>query len=477
MPVSLDLAINLRGVMFAAGMSLLAALFFGLAPARQALRADVARMLHGQYATAGRDRLRMRQGLVVAQIALALAVTITAGLFVRSLAAASRIDTGFRTADVDVITLDLSLMNPAGNASSPSPGNASNSNNSDSGPILLMNRIVDRIQTIGGVEAVGHARMVPLDGGSFGIGRVRVPGASEAALARLNDDNWDVVSPDYFRSIGLPLIAGRAFTHDDRADRPLVAVVNETFAKIAWPGAGQSAIGQRIWQSSGGNASKNGVEDEGRPLIIVGVIKDAKYRTIGEASRAFIYVPFAQQPQTHVELFVKRAAGQSIERDVRMAIGSIEPNLPVVRIQSFDDAASAGLFPQRLAAWIAGAAGMIGIFLAALGLYGLAAYLVAQRAREIAIRMALGATRRDVRSMVMSQAVRLGIAGSIAGLLLVVALGEVTKNVNLLLGVTPTDPSTLIAMSTLMLAVLFAATWVPARRATATNPAAALRGE
>jgi predicted permease len=458
MPVALELSVSLRGLTFAGGVSLLAGLIFGLAPARQALRPDVARMLHGYTSTAGRERLRLRQGLVAVQIALALAVTITAGLFVRTLLTASRIDSGFSTANVDVITLDTSLAGVTGSRAVP-----------------LMDRVVDRVRAIGGIESAGHARMIPLEGGSFAIGRVRVPGASDAALARLNDDNWDVVSPDYFQSVGLPVVGGRAFNSDDREGRPLVAIVNESFARIAWPG--RSAVGQRIWQVRGGARTKDGAPNEGRPLEIVGVVKDAKYRTIGESPRAFIYVPFAQQPQTHVELFVKRAAGRSIERDVRAALGSVAPDLPVVRVQSFDEAAAAGLFPRRLAAWVAACAGVIGIFLAALGLYGLAAFLVAQRTREIAIRMALGATQRDVRSMVLSQAARLGAAGSLAGVLLAVVIGRLTQNANLLLGVTPTDPATLTVMSALMLAVLFAATWMPARRAMSTSPAAALRGE
>jgi predicted permease len=461
MPVALDLSVSLRGLMFAGGVSLIAGLIFGLAPARQALRPDVARMLHGQTSTAGRDRLRLRQGLVIAQIALALAVTITAALFARTLIAAARIDSGFRTANVDVITFDTSLAGATGSRAVP-----------------VIERVVDRIRAIGGVESAGHARMIPLEGGSFAIGRVRVPGVSDEGLARLNDDNWDVVSPDYFRSVGLPVVDGRAFDEDDREGRPLVAIVNETFARIAWPGSGRSAIGQRVWQVQGGERTKDGALNEGRPLEIVGVVKDAKYRTIGESPRAFIYVPFAQQPQTHVELFVKRAAERrSIERDVRAAVASVAPDLPIVRIQSFDAAAAAGMLPRRLAAWVAAAAGIIGILLAGLGVYGLAAFVVTQRTREIAIRMALGATHRDVRSMVLSQAARLGAAGSVAGVGLAVMLGRFTQNVNLLLGVTPTDPATLTVTCALMLAVLFAATWMPARWATSTDPARALRGE
>jgi hypothetical protein len=248
-----------------------------------------------------------------------------------------------------------------------------------------------------------------------------------------------------------------------------VAIVNEAFARVAWPG--RSAVGQRFWQTDGRR------KDEGRPIEVVGVAKDAKYRTIGEASRTFVYVPFAQHPQTRVELFVRHAPGLSVTEDVRAAITSVEPGLPIVLIQTLEQATAFGLLPQRVAAWTAASVGSIGICLAALGLYGLAAFLVAQRTREIAIRMALGASPRDVRSMVLGQATRLAGIGTILGLALAAGLGQIVQSLSLLVGVQPFDPLTFGAAAALMSAVLFAASDLPARRAASTDPAGALRGE
>lgn len=174
---------------------------------------------------------------------------------------------------------------------------------------------------------------------------------------------------------------------------------------------------------------------------------------------------------------MRHRVGLSVSRDMRTAIGSVEPGLPVVAVQSFDDAVALPLLPQRLAAWVTGSAGAVGIFLAALGLYGLAAFLVAQRTREIAICMALGASRRDVRQMVLGQAARLGAVGAVAGLALGSRLGLVIQSLSLLIGVPPFDPATVGGMTVLISAVLLAASYLPARRAASMNPAVALRAE
>lgn len=258
------------------------------------------------------------------------------------------------------------------------------------------------------------------------------------------------------------------FTVIGRDGRPSVAIVNEQFARLAWPG--RSAIGQRFWQTING-------QGEGRSFDIVGVVKDARYRTVSESHRAFVYVPFAQHPQNRVELFVKHRAGVNIEKDVLSAIHRADRDLPVVLIQSFDEAVALGLFPQRIAAWIAGSAGAIGIVLAALGLYGVAAFLAAQRTREIAIRMALGASTRDIRSMVLGQAAVLGAAGTVLGTVLAWAFGRVVDGLHLLIGVASTDAITFGGTIVFMGMVLIAASYVPARRATSIDPAAVLRGE
>lgn len=450
-PIHLDLMPGFSAVAFAMGLSFVAALVFGLAPARHALAAELAPFLHGASSTAGRDRRRLRQGLVVAQVALSLGLAITAGLFVRTLHAASDIDSGFRTAGVEVVSIDTTLVNASG-----------------ADAVSVVARVSDGLRTAPGVEAVGYARMIPLQGGGFGLGGVRVPGLSDRARARLEETDWDVVSPEYFRAVGLSIVRGRAFTRADRDDRPRVAIVNETLARIAWPGG--SPIGQRFWQT-------RGPDDVGPPLEVVGIVSDAKYRTLGEPQRPFVYVPFAQHPQTQVEMFVRHSLGRSPAADLRVAIAAVEPALPIVAIQSFEAATAMGLLPQRLAAWITSSAGGIGIVLAALGLYGLVAFTVAQRSREIAIRMSLGASRRDICGMVLSQAGRLGAIGSVLGLAVAATLALVVGRLHLLVGVASFDPVAFVASTLLMAAVLLAATYLPARRAGSLDPASTLRSE
>jgi predicted permease len=449
-PIDLDFNVTARMLQFGAGVSLATGVLFGLAPARHALKTDVSQLLQGQSVTAARERMRIRHGLVVAQVALSLAIVITAGLFVRSLRAAASIDSGYTTENVAIVFVDTTLAGAM-----------------DQQAVALIERVVERIRTVPGIEAVGHARMIPLQGGHIALGGVRVPGVDETTMARLADSSWDIVSPDYFRTVGLSIMRGRGFDARDRDGLPRVAVVNETFARLAWPDG--SAIGQRFMQVLS--------QDKVVPVAVIGIVKDAKYRMIGDGARPHIYVPFAQQPRTHVELFIRHQPGIGVGNAVRAAINTVEPNMPVVSIQSFDEASGLGLLPQRLAAWVAGVVGAVGVFLAALGLYGLAAFLVAQREREIAIRIALGASHRNVRTMVLGEAARLGLAGTAIGALLAWALGRVIQSLSLLVGVQPDDPITFAAVTLFMGLVLFAASYLPARRAASTDPAVALRAQ
>jgi predicted permease len=449
-PIDLDFHVTARMLLFGAGVSLATGVLFGLAPARHALKTDVSQLLQGQSVTAARERLRIRHGLVIAQVALSLAIVITAGLFVRSLRAAASIDSGYKTENVAIVFVETTLAGAH-----------------DQQAVALIERVVERIRTVPGIEAVGHARMIPLQGGNIALGGVEVPGLDQTATARVADSSWDIVSPDYFMTVGLSILRGRGFDARDRDGLPRVAVVNETFARLAWPDG--SAIGQRFMQVLS--------QDKVVPVAVIGIVKDAKYRKIGDGARPHIYVPFAQQPRTHVELFIRHQPGMSVGNAVRAAINTVEPNMPVVSIQSFDEASGLGLLPQRLAAWIAGVVGAVGIFLAALGLYGLAAFLVAQREREIAIRIALGASHTAVRSMVLGEAARLGAAGTAVGALLAWGLGRVIQSLSLLVGVHAGDPLTFAAVSVLMGIVLFAASYLPARRAASTDPAVALRAQ
>ena len=273
------------------------------------------------------------------------------------------------------------------------------------------------------------------------------------------------MSPEYFDTIRMDIVEGRAFLESDRVTAPWVAIINETFARQAWPG--QSAIGRTMFQDMGDN--------EKRALQVVGVARDAKYRYISSNNAPFIYVPMSQQPLTEIQFYVRHAPGRQVGQEIRTAMAQVEPSVPIVMLQSFDDATALGLLPQKLAAWIAGSVGTIGVFLAALGLYGLMAFLVAQRTREIAIRMALGASNGDMRTMVLRQAGTLGAIGGVIGLALAAGIGTLSQV--LLVGVPPIDPVSFGGTALLFLVVLAMAAWTPAARAAQTDPATALRLE
>ena len=447
--INLDLSVNLRVVGYTFGIALVSSAVFGLAPARHALGTDLAPMLHGANATADRTRFRLRNTLVVAQVALSLMLVVTAFLFLRTLQAAAHADPGFHTANIDVASVDVAL-----------------SGYREQAAVALSDRFMDRLRGVSGVTSVAVSRMVPLQGSGFGLGAARIPG--RPALPEGSDTveaDWNIVSPDYFDTIGMRIVEGRGFQSTDRHGATFVAVVNERFAKNAWPG--QSAVGHRFMQELG--------QQEERAVEVVGVARDAKYRYISEAARAFIYVPMAQQPTSELTFFIKHEPSRLIAPEVRAAVAQVESSVPIVLMQSLDEATAIGLLPQKLAAWIAGGVGGIGIFLAALGLYGLMAFLVTERTREIAIRMALGATNQDVRRMVLTQAARLGASGAVIGLALAATIGMLAQS--LLVGVGPIDPLSFAGTALLFTLVLGLAGWMPATRAAATDPATALRAE
>lgn len=450
-PVALQLSVTMRGVAITAGVSLVAALVFGLVPARYALRLDLAAMLHGYSSTMSRDRLRMRHLLVAAQVAMSVALVITAGMFVRSLHAASRADLGFRTAGVDVVTLDTTLAGPAG-----------------ADPRPLIAQIVERLRMLQGVEAVGHAFRIPLVSGTYSRGSIRIPDGDTREESPVRHANWDVVSPEYFRAIGLPLLQGRDFSSADRDGGPDVAIVNETFARLAWPRG--SAIGRRFVQTAQ-------QPQHDRVHEVIGIVRDSPYQSIGEAPRPVVYALFAQHPLTHVELFVRHTPGSSRAADIRRVIDEVRPALPVVAVQSFADAAAFALLPRRAAASIAGGGGALGLYLSAIGLYGLIAFVLAQRSREFAVRIALGASPAQVKSLVIRQMLPLAVAGGVVGFALAAALGSIIRARGLFVDLPAVDPLTAGTAGLLVAAVLLASTLLAARRTGSIDPVRSLRGE
>jgi predicted permease len=451
LPIALNLhfTVNARVLAFAFGVALLTGLVFGLAPARHALDTDLAPMLHGANATADRRRFRLRNALVTAQVALSLMLVVTALLFLRSLERAATTDPGFQTESIMIASVDVSL-----------------SGYRDQQAFELLSRFTERLRTIPAVESVANARMIPLQGSGFGLGGIRVPGAHSGTSddGRFEAD-WDIVSTQYFDTVNMRIVEGRPFRDSDRPGSPEVAVVSETLAKQIFPG--QSAVGRSFFRRE--------TETEEIEVRIVGVAKDAKYRYISSPPAPFIYMTQAQLPQPEVNFYIRHAPGAPIAKEIRTVMAQVEPSVPIVMLQSFDDAAAIGLLPQKLAAWIAGSVGSIGIFLAALGLYGLMAFLVAQRTREIAVRMALGASNRDMRSMVLRQAGTIGAIGGVIGLVLAAGTGTLAQV--MLVGVAPVDPVSFGSTALLFVVVLAIAAWMPASRAAATDPATALQAE
>jgi predicted lysophospholipase L1 biosynthesis ABC-type transport system permease subunit len=242
-------------------------------------------------------------------------------------------------------------------------------------------------------------------------------------------------------------------------------MINETMAARLWPG--DNPIGRQLIQEVS--------RTEERTLQIVGVTRTAKSASISEAPQNFIYVPLAQQFMSDVTFFVRHAGESARLADLRQAVVAFNPNLPVIHMQTLEQATTLALLPQRLAAWIASSVGTLGLLLAALGLYGMTAFSVAQRAREIALRMALGATRESVLSLVLRQAGRLALVGTAIGLALAAGVSQLLGG--LLVGVGGIDPFAFGAATMLLMLVLLAATWVPARRAAGMDPMRALRAE
>jgi predicted permease len=451
-PVALELRIDPRVTLFAFLLAAFTAVLFALLPAVQATRFEVAAALHGHGATADRRRSWLRQSLVAGQVAMALLLLVAAGLFLRSLQEAANVELGFNVDNVDLVTIDARV----------------GGYQTDAEGVRLMEALTERFRTVPGVSAVGAARMVPLFGGRLGLGGLRVPGYAGRDGSDRVDADWDSVSAGYFETVEMAIVRGRPFDARDRQGAARVAIINETFAAQVWPG--QDPIGRQLLQQAG----PPGTTAE-RPLEVIGVVRDAKHGSISDEGRNFIFVPLAQQFMSELNFFVRREGSASRLAELRQAVMAFDPNLPVIHTQTFEQATTLALLPQRLAAWIAGTVGTIGLLLAALGLYGLTAFSVAQRGREIAVRVALGATRRSVMSLVLGQSGRLAVVGTLAGLALALAVSQLLTS--MLVGIGAADPLAFGVATVVMTGVLLVATWAPARRAAETDPMRALRAE
>lgn len=448
-PVAFDPVLDWRVLGFALAMSLAAGLTAGLVPAGQATRLELVGALKTDAGAEGWRRLRLRSGLVVAQLAFSLLLLVGAGLFLRALVHARAIDPGFEPHGVELSSLDLGLANLE-----QGPGRA------------FANQLVERAAALPGVEAAAMALDLPLDGGSFGLGALQVQGRQpppgpDGRVPEGWDADWNVVTPGYLGLLRIPLVEGRDFTAADRDGAPDVAIINQTLAQTLWPG--QSAIGKTF-----GN--------DGRVVTVIGVSRDAKNRSLSESPRGFVYVPLAQRYWGRMTLLVRLADGQaSVAGTVRRIVGELHPALPVVDQQTLSDYTAMALFPQRVALYVAGSLGIVALLLAVLGIYGVTAYTVASRTRELGIRLALGAERGRVVRLVLREGVGLATIGAGVGLLGAAAVTRLLSG--MLYGVSATDPVAFGGGALLLVGAALVASWVPARRAARVDPMVALRAE
>jgi len=447
-PVSLDLGIDFRVLLFTLLVSLATGLLFGLVPALQASKTDVLPALKND-SPAGTQRSRTRSAFVIAQIAISLVLLITASLFLRSLRNAGSIDLGFHPEGVETVTFDLDTQGYK-----------------EARGREFYREIQQRVAALPGVQSVSLARMVPLNGSNMKV-RVNVAGVGapeeQNTMVGLN-----VVDTGYFETMELPVLRGRGFSDSDKAGSPAVAVINETMARRFYPGGDVSAAVGKTF---------SGLESvESGRVEIIGVVKDGKYDTLGEDPQPFVYRPYQQSYSGEMTMHIRtRTDPAGVLAGVRREVTSLDKDLPLLNVMPLTEQIGVSLLPLRVAATVGGTLGLVGLLLAAIGIFGIVNYSVSQRTREIGIRMALGARTWDVLRMVMRQGLLLAVVGVAIGLVISFALTRALGS--LLYGVGATDPIVFIGTSLLLVSVAFIASYQPARRATKVDPLVALRYE
>ena len=436
-----------RGVLaFAALLSAATGIAFGIIPAFQVSRLDAADTLKGTTGGADRRGARTRHILVASEVALSLLLLAGAGLLGRTLLNLERVDVGFvaeRTLVMEISLPDTRYPNEAAQ-------------------IAFFWRTIDALKSIPGVRAAAAGSTLPLTGNDMGIG-FRVEGRPVRDEDHTNAA-YHAVSPDYFSTMGIRTIRGRGFTDRDDEHAPLVLVISETMARTYFPG--EDPIGRRVaigYHSTG-------------PREVIGVVADVKESELSEKAQPEMYAPFAQTPWPFFSVVVRTDRDPApLTPALRAAITRLDPEQPPGDVQALTHYVRLATAQPRFTATLAMAFAAIATLLAGLGIYGVLAYGVAQRRREIGIRMALGAQAGDVRRLVVTQAALLGVAGLAAGVAAALVLTRALSS--LLFGVTAYDPSTFGAVSALLMAVVAAAAYLPARRATRVDPMIALRAD
>jgi predicted permease len=441
-PTEIELALkpDVRVLAFTIAIAAVTGVLFGLAPALGATRPDLVPALKERL-----GRSRLARAFVVAQVALSLILLVTAGLFLRSLDKALNVDPGFDPINRIALSFDLGIQGYT-----------------DRQRGTFYARLLERVRALPGVESASLASPLPLSGRMVGTA-VSLEGVDPDAGAV--PVSFAAMAPGYFKTLGIPLVRGRDFAAGDGPGAPPVVVVNQTLARRLWPD--QDPLGRRL--------KMYGHDEPYREVI--GVARDGKYDELTESPRNFLYLPERQRADlSDIALVVKTAGDpRPLAGALSAAVHELDPTLPIFRLETLEQSLVNRLDKERGASSLLGVFGTLALLLAALGLYGVMAYAVAQRTREIGIRVALGAGQADVLRQFVGEGLRLAVVGVVIGLALSVGLTRIIAR--FLYGVAATDVATFAAGAVLLCVVGVAASWFPARRATRVDPMVALRAE
>jgi predicted permease len=441
----LDLSVDWRVLGFTLGVSLLTGLLFGLAPALQATRLNLLPALKAEAGVYGprRRRIALRDVLVIAQLAMSLVLLVSAGLFVRSLRQALTFDPGFTTENLLAASLET-----RGARLSEQQGRE------------FYQQTLERVGSLPGVQSVTLSMFVPLGGG--GARRMITLEGYEPQPNEDTELNTNTIGLNYFSTMGIPIVAGRDFDKQDREGSPLVVIVNEELARRYYGG---NAVGKRL--QIGSNVPSR---------EIVGVARTAKYRNLREPSLPFIYIPFGQEYLSGMALLVRtKGDPEEIVGSLHNEMRALNKDVPLFSVQTMSERIDGQLAADRMIAVLLSVFGGGALLLAAIGIYGVMGYAVAQRTHEIGIRLALGAEQRDILRLIVGQGMVLIAIGAGIGLAITLAATQVLKS--LLFGVSATDPLTFASVIVVLVGVALLACYLPARRATKVDPLEALRYE
>jgi predicted permease len=447
-----EVGVDRAVVSFAAALSLLTTALFGAFPALQTSRRATAQALRrGSRGILTGGRGDLRGALVVGQVALAMVLLAGSALLLRSFARLRRVDPGFRTENALAFRVSL-----------PDSAYAE-----DAQRLSFHDELQRRLAALPGVRSVGAVAGLPLAGNHFNIsftvdGRPEVPPSQQPTM------EVRIATPGYFRAIGIPVRRGRAFTEEDGPEAPQVVVLSESAVRRYFPD--EEPIGRTIHLGLGrGRGRKAGGE-------VVGVVGDVKDLGLAAASPPEIYVPYAQFPIESMDVVLRTGAPpRSLAAVAERVVHGLDAELPVARVATLEEVLARSVSEPRFYALLLGSFAATALFLAALGLFGVMSYAVAQRTREIAVRVALGATRRELLAMVLRDALVLGTAGVALGLAGALLLSRVIAS--MLFSLSPRDPATLAGVAVLLLATALLASGLPALQATRVDPVVALRSE